>query len=335
MNVYHIVTPSRLHFGLLGWGPHAPRQFGGVGLMVEQPGIELGGRPSDAWSARGPLAERALEIARAVAGRLRDMGHGVRPLSLALRRAAPEHVGLGTGTQLSLAVAALIAQHAGLASHTGPADWARWTGRGVRSGIGLHGFERGGLIVDGGHKDTSAASLPPLLTHLPFPEDWHVLIVLPAIDAGLHGLAERRAFDALPPVPAGVTNTLAGVVLLGVLPAVQERDLERFGTALEELQRHVGGLFAPAQGGIYAHEQLARVVAVLHAHGLQGVGQSSWGPTLYGFSDASEPKRHELVERVKRELHPLSIQAFWTRAAGAGAAVRQVRDMHGEAAERT
>ena len=36
-----ILTPSRLHFGLLGWGPQAPRQFGGVGLMVERPGLEI------------------------------------------------------------------------------------------------------------------------------------------------------------------------------------------------------------------------------------------------------------------------------------------------------
>ena len=33
-------TPSRLHFGLFGWGPEARRQFGGVGLMVDDPGLE-------------------------------------------------------------------------------------------------------------------------------------------------------------------------------------------------------------------------------------------------------------------------------------------------------
>ena len=39
MSGLHIETPSRLHFGLLGWGHRtAPREFGGVGLMVDRPG---------------------------------------------------------------------------------------------------------------------------------------------------------------------------------------------------------------------------------------------------------------------------------------------------------
>jgi predicted sugar kinase len=64
-----VATASRLHFGLLGlaaaterWhdregAPTLPaRTFGGVGLMVERPGIILRAEPADAWSAVGPLA---------------------------------------------------------------------------------------------------------------------------------------------------------------------------------------------------------------------------------------------------------------------------------------
>ena len=69
-------TPSRLHFGLLslaGEGEAWPdrrgervlpaRRFGGVGLMVERPGVHVAASAAAAWSADGPLAEPALALA--------------------------------------------------------------------------------------------------------------------------------------------------------------------------------------------------------------------------------------------------------------------------------
>ena len=49
----YVRTPSRLHFGLLGWGPEVARQFGGIGLMIDSPGIELIAEPADALDCRG------------------------------------------------------------------------------------------------------------------------------------------------------------------------------------------------------------------------------------------------------------------------------------------
>src|SRR4051812_20613887 len=113
-------TSSRLHFGLLslaggGGTPWADppevgilpaRRFGGVGLMVEHPGIQVRAPPAAAWSAEGPLAERALAFAHRFADGSREgeAGRPLPPQRLAVERAAPEHAGLGTGTQLGLAV---------------------------------------------------------------------------------------------------------------------------------------------------------------------------------------------------------------------------------------
>ena len=63
--------PSRLHFGLLGWGPQAPRQFGGVGLMIEKPGLELVAEPASEWRFEGPLADRVRELVGQVIDRRR------------------------------------------------------------------------------------------------------------------------------------------------------------------------------------------------------------------------------------------------------------------------
>ncbi|HEX8201242.1 MAG TPA: beta-RFAP synthase, partial [Isosphaeraceae bacterium] len=149
MSGLRLRTPSRLHFGLLAWGPGAPRQFGGVGLMIDRPGLELTARAAATWQAEGPLADRALGIAGRVAGSLASRGSAVPAARLTIQRAPPEHVGLGTGTQLSLGVARVLAELSGLEDLTAE-ELAELTGRGLRSGIGLHGFAHGGLIVDGG-----------------------------------------------------------------------------------------------------------------------------------------------------------------------------------------
>ena len=101
-HVVRVRAPSRLHFGLLSFGVPGERQFGGVGVMVDAPGLTISLRPADRLSAAGPLAERALHFARQFAAT--GSGRQVRPASrrchIEIESAPPEHVGLGTGTQL-------------------------------------------------------------------------------------------------------------------------------------------------------------------------------------------------------------------------------------------
>lgn len=311
MTRLRIVTPSRLHFGLLAWGPDAPRQFGGVGLMIDQPGIDLTLRVADRWQAEGPLAERVLRIAERVAFGLNQRGFEVPAIEFQICHAPPEHVGLGVGTQLGLALARAMGGLAGLADPP-IATLAELAGRGLRSGIGLHGFVHGGLIVDGGRR--SPQGVPPLLARLKFPADWHALIVVPATGPSLHGSDEVRAFAELPAVPDALTDRLCRLVLLGLLPAVLEHDLASFGAALSELQHHVGHCFSTAQGGLYARPESEAIVSFLRDAGLHGVGQSSWGPTLYGFTEADDRFRLELARQIRSRFGLAEDQVFWTCA---------------------
>jgi beta-RFAP synthase len=319
MNALRITTPSRLHFGLLAWGPDAPRQFGGVGLMVDAPGLELVARPAATLEVGGVgLVERTRAVAEAIHARLAARGVDLPGAAIEVRRAAPEHAGLGTGTQLGLAVARLLVALAGRPDPTRE-ELAALTGRGRRSGIGLHGFALGGLIVDGGRRDPERG-LPPLLARYELPADWHVLVVLPEAPAGLHGPDEAGAFAALPPMSDAVSDRLSRLVLLGLLPAVVEHDLDAFGAALTAIQLHVGRAFAPAQGGrSYSGPAAEAIAASLRSERLVGVGQSSWGPALYGFVAADAARRAEILQRVRERFGLAPDRAFWTTASHGGA----------------
>jgi beta-RFAP synthase len=325
----HVQTPSRIHFGLLSlsaeprWPNHAgepvhpARRFGGVGLMAEEPGVCLSARPAAAWTAEGPLAERALAFARACAATL-PPGAAV-PLALHVRRAAPEHQGLGTGTQLGLAVARAVTTAAGLADRPAP-DLARRVGRGSRSALGVHGFALGGLLVEAGK--TTPAAVASLVARLDFPADWPLVLVL-SPGLGLHGGDEREAFEQLARAAPGLeaTDRLCRLVLLGLLPAVAERDYPAFGEALFELNVRVGELFAPVQGGIYAHPAVAEVVAFVRGQGIAGVAQSSWGPGVCAVAPNAETAAR-LAARLRGRFGRADVRVTVARNTGAVVAVR-------------
>jgi len=314
----HIRTSSRLHFGLLGWGPEVVRQFGGVGLMLDLPAIELTAEPANEWIALGPLAARVDLIINQIRERLLESSINLPPARIRVECAPAEHVGLGVGTQLSLAVACAVLK-LGRLNDLPASELARIMGRGGRSGIGLHGFHHGGLILDGGRR--REAEVPPLLARTAFPEDWSILIVQPPGVRGLHGIDEREAFAKLPPISRNAVDALCRLVLLEILPAVIEVDLQAFGAALGELQERVGSAFAPAQGGIYTTPQAADIVRELKRLGFAGAGQSSWGPTLYAFSELPRDEIERLALRLRGQFGLDRSSVFCTRAANHGALI--------------
>jgi beta-RFAP synthase len=317
-------TASRLHFGLLSLaaeGEHwadregrvglPARRFGGVGLMVERPGLVVRATPAPAWSAEGPLAGRALAFARRFAETCDRDGP---PLRLSVEQGAPEHAGLGTGTQLALAVARLLASTWGQPCDT--PELARRVGRGLRSALGTHGFAQGGFLVEAGQAPTGG--LAPLVARVTFPEEWRLVLALPEQGAGLHGAAERQAFTLLARSGEQETESLCRLVLLGLLPALVEKDLEAFSAALFDFNVLVGEMFAPVQGGLYAGSGAAALVEFLRACGVQGVGQSSWGPAVFAVV-ADEDRAQDLTGHVRARFG-LNPERVWvTRACNRGA----------------
>ncbi len=283
-----ITVPARLHYGLLDLNGGLGRRFGSFGLGLEGIQTRLHAGPDDVVSARGPSARRAEEFARRIGDALCFPG-GVR---LEIEEAIPTHAGLGSGTQLGLAVGTAYAGLYGLT--LSPREIAWRLGRGARSGIGIGAFEHGGVLLDGGRLDAEDSLPAPIISRIEFPAPWRILLILDRRAQGLHGEAELEAFRNLPPFPPELAAHLCRLVVMVALPALAEECFEPFAAAVAELQDTTGDYFAFAQGGRYASRAVAEVLEWLKGQGVVGVGQSSWGPTGFALLDGEETGRRLL-----------------------------------------
>ncbi len=199
----------------------------------------------------------------------------------------PQHVGLGSGTQLALATAAALAKLFDVKAST--QDLSKALGRGAVSGVGTALFDKGGFVVEGGVKSqknkpsASWNSLPPAVFQSAFPENWFFVVAIPQVKVGLSGEAEAHAFGSLPSMSPGQAGQISRLILMALLPALKEKDIATFGGALTQIQNLVGDCFAPAQGGRFSSSPSGECIKYMLENGAFGAGQSSWGPTVYGL----------------------------------------------------
>jgi len=287
-----VAVPARLHLGFLDLNGGLGRRFGGIGLAISDLKTAVTVRPASRNGGTGPDAERAL---RHVEVMQQHLGIG-DALHVSVDAAVPPHAGLGSGTSMALAVAAAVRTLQAMPLDI--ADDAVRLGRGARSGLGIGLFRMGGLVVDGGRGP--ATTVAPIVSRLPFPDEWRVLLLLDSTRQGAHGRDEIEAFATLPEFPEQVAAHLCRLVVMKALPALAERDLANFGAAIAELQQRLGDYFSAAQGGSrFTSPQVAACLDLLAREGAHGIGQSSWGPTGFAFA-ASEVEADRLVS-IARE----------------------------------
>lgn len=318
-----IETSARLHLGLLDLNGDLGRLYGSIGVAIERPGLVLQAEQLPAGPGEtGSLAVAGLEVERVTAYARRFLTRYPLPgaLSLQLQAAIPAHVGLGSGTQLALAVGAALAHLGGLALDA--PTLSSVLGRGAHSGIGIATFERGGLVVDGGHAGAGAIHrAPPVLFQQPFPEAWRFVVAIPAATAGLNGATEQRAFQTMAPAPAAYVEKICRLLVMQLLPALIEQDLAPFGQALTGIQQWVGDSFAAIQGGRFANTLSGALVMHWLSQGAAGAGQSSWGPTVYALA-GSEAEAERLAQTARAFLaRDAGGEVFVARAANHGARI--------------
>lgn len=304
--------------GFLDLGGSLGRRFGSLGVGLEEISLEICLESSAKLEISGPGAERA----KLAAENLSEVLKMPLPARIRIEREIPAHSGLGSGTQLALAVGVGLACLHRLPHNV--RSIANMQNRGSRSGIGVAVFERGGMVLDGGHG--SATTIPPVVSRLEMPADWRFILVLDHADRGLHGAAEIAAFKELPVFPPETAARLCHALLLKGLPAVAEGDIMAFGSVVSELQSAVGDHFAKAQGGRFTSPAVATAIEWLANAGAVGVGQSSWGPTGFCLVNGEQRARHLLDEIKKNHIVDSNLEFIIASPRNHGALVIESTD---------
>jgi len=214
-------------------------------------------------------------------------------LNVHVDKAIPGHRGLGSGTQLGLAIGRALSELSG-ETFVSTETLAERTGRGLRSAVGTWGFESGGLIVDGGKLPEQ--SVGSCVARCDFPEAWRFLLIAPSGGYGLSGADEVAAFERLQGMPTSRTERLCRIALMDLLPAIADADITAASTALTEYGRVSGEYFSVVQGGVFADDRMAEIGRRVTHRG-RGFFQTSWGPTCAALCASDD----ELAD-LQREL---------------------------------
>lgn len=269
-----VTAAARLHMGFFDLSHTSGHGFGGLGLAIDSPCSQLQVSYSNKLNIDANCSENVVKIVQNYI----KIFNFPEMFSLKILQKIPEHAGLGSGTQMALAIGAGLSQLFNL--NVSAAQLAAASMRGKRSAIGLGAFSQGGILIDSGKVN----QLPSIDVRMDFPDDWRVLLVQDSRQVGVHDTVESEAFKTLKPAQTHLKTMLQQ----HMLPALQRADLLAFGAYMQDLQAYNGDYFAPIQGGRYASQDVADALAWLQANGTACVGQSSWGPTGFAILETAQ-----------------------------------------------
>ena len=295
-----IKTPSRLHFGIIDMRGDLGRIHGSVGASIDYPNLTLIAENASKIQVKGSRSARIKEYTEKILN-LYGLTGGC---SFEVTEDIPEHMGFGSGTQLALAIGTAISKLYDI--EIDHSKIAVVLGRSRRSGIGTYAFHRGGFIVDGGHKIDKPDSVPPLIFRGEIPGDWRFVVGVPDLINRISGESENSAFKKLEPPPAKLVDEVARIVLMKMIPALIEHEIEAFGKSITDLDAKFGDYWLEIQGGRYSHKLIESGVNFLLKQGAFGAGQSSWGPAYYGLVE-NEKQANDLQISLNEHLSLIHI----------------------------
>ncbi len=313
MKSVEAVTSARLHLGFYNFLDDGVA-YGSIGVAIDRPVARIVVRESNGLRVYNRSGIYMDDVVDKVSKAL-----GVENVGITIYSAIPRHIGLGSTTQLSLALACAINKLYGLGYSV--RELALKLGRGYVSGIGIAAFERGGFIVDTGrHVDKKGrlkelrniADLPAILLRYSVPTDWRFVIIVPR---GAHELKDNEE-DNIISSPKQIDKEdqllLYRELINGIIRGIVENDIIRFSKALRKIQRITGKYFSPYQQGIFCCRETQEIVEAFEKHRVIGVGQSSWGPLAYGLVRGTK-KAKRILSAVLEDLkyRGVEVEAYY------------------------
>jgi len=295
-----ISAPARLHLGDLD--PFALGRFGYAPVLaITEPRTVIEAEEAEGLEVEGLETDEVRTYAQRILEAFKLKGAKVT-----VKAIPPRHSGFGSTTQLSLAVGRAVTK-----AHELNVPLLELVKALKRTSTGgIYPFQFGGFIVAGGFPVKPGEQIwvreepliPPLIFRSHFPEDWRFILVRPLVaPKSPDKEAEEAAFSALRERRAPVELIHKGYFILAakLLPALLERNAEAFGKALTELQVTVGRVYQPVQEQIF-NPASQWLIPILNRSGALGIGQSSWGPTVYSFTDSPEAAQN-IAKKIKAE----------------------------------
>ncbi|MFO7796418.1 MAG: beta-ribofuranosylaminobenzene 5'-phosphate synthase [Promethearchaeati archaeon] len=310
-----IITPSRIHLSLIDENGYTGRVDGGIGLMLDKPNVvfEATNSAKEFKIEAHRYYRESIEVINEKASKVfKTLDISNKNFHFYLKQYYPSHVGLGSKTQLSLAIASAIAKLKDLdISHK---SLTNIVGRGGTSGIGWRGFKTGGFILDGGHdfglgkeKETflpssASSSADPALTIFRYdiPEHWRFVLVIPNVSKGAYGDEEVSIFQKHTPIPKEEVNEVSHQILMKIIPGILKNNLTVFGEGLKRIQS-IG--FKKIE--ISLQDKIVKdLLNFMGEFGVKAYGMSSFGPSVVGITE-SDSEAEELFEALKTKLNHL------------------------------
>ncbi|ACV12522.1 beta-ribofuranosylaminobenzene 5'-phosphate synthase family [Halorhabdus utahensis DSM 12940] len=275
---------ARLHAGFQNLSLARDRLYGGIGWAIDEPRLVVDVERAEELvcpdEAVEPYARRAIEVL------------DVPGAAITVEQRFERHAGLGSGTRLALATLMATADVYDVALDV--RDRAPDLGRGGRSGVGIATVLDGGFVVDGGHlverfthspPETGAWTTPPVVARHAIPDSWRFVLVTPDVETGKHGSDEDASMRSIVEgADPGIADEIAPLLTQRLLPAIAGGDRRTFGDAITRLGRLNGAWYADEQGGVYRPPAGRLIESLSSVSGVDGVGQSSWGPTVYAIT---------------------------------------------------
>ncbi|MFX1301751.1 MAG: beta-ribofuranosylaminobenzene 5'-phosphate synthase [Promethearchaeota archaeon] len=315
MTSLRITTPCRIHLSLIDENGYTGRVDGGIGLMLDRPNVvfEASNNAKEFKIEANKYYRESIEVINEIASKVfKRYNISNKNFHFNLKRYFPSHVGLGSKTQLSLAIATAITKLKNI-NHLTHKDLTKLVERGGTSGIGWKGFKTGGFILDGGHdfgkgkeKETflpssASTSANPALTIVrhEIPESWRFILVIPNVKKGAYGDEEISVFQNYAPIPRSEVNEVSHQVIMKILPGIIKNDLLCFGEGIKRIQS-IG--FKKIEIGLQ-HQVVKDLLNFFENCGLKAYGMSSFGPSVFGVVESVSEAEKILKEVQKNQKH--------------------------------